>query len=410
MPGIYTEKVVVTVPLHIFAPADGPRPVITWAGGGETTFEISDVAAGTTVAHLEIRATGTAGTALEADGAVTATDLRLAATAQCAVLLASAPSQLGPGVTATTSSNGYPCVDAGFRAPDTVIGVTVNAPGTIGVNFSGPATLTDSTVNAEDALFATGGTVRRTTLNGADVGLRAFCADGDAGLRQRRDLDPGRRDRRPGVRRTRWRAGAAQRNRGGRRKQLHRARSAIRRRGRRDRSSDRRAQRDRAGHRQRRVRRAWNAVGLRRPVRARRGDARLFERQRSGWRHRHRRPSVTTRAPTRCWSTRPSARGRTSTSRAPTRRRSAQARPTRAMGRPIATACRTPTRRRSAPTSSSARPPHPSAGPGSPAVREGMPAGQQGMLAAREWGDEADDLRPLRRRTGSSRSDAPPLR
>ena len=177
MPGIYTEKVVVTVPLHIFAPADGPRPVITWAGGGETTLEIPDVAAGTTVAHLEIRATGTAGTALEADGAVTARDLRLAATAQCAVLSAPAPSQLGPGVTATTSSNGSPCVDAGFRAADTVIGVTVNAPHALGVNFSGPATLTDSIVNAEDALFASGGTVRRTTLNGTDVGLRAFCVN-----------------------------------------------------------------------------------------------------------------------------------------------------------------------------------------------------------------------------------------
>ncbi len=77
MPGTYPEKVVVTERLHIFAPPDEPRPVITWAGGGETTFEIPDVAAGTTVAHLEIRATGTAGTALEAYGAVTARDLRL---------------------------------------------------------------------------------------------------------------------------------------------------------------------------------------------------------------------------------------------------------------------------------------------------------------------------------------------
>ena len=176
MPGSYPEKVVLTQRLHIFAPTDEPRPVITWAGGGETTFEIPDVAAGTTVHHLEIRATGTAGTALEADGAVTAIDLRLAATAQCAELDAPAPSQLGPGVTAITSSNGSPCVDAGFRAVDTLIGVTVNAPHTLGVNFSGPATLTDSTVNAEDALFASGGTVRRTTLNGADVGLRVSSA------------------------------------------------------------------------------------------------------------------------------------------------------------------------------------------------------------------------------------------
>ena len=174
MPGTYPEKVVITQRLHIFALADGPRPVITWAGGGETTVEIPDVAAGTTLAHLEIRATGTAGTALEADGAVTARDLALAATAQCAELDAPAPSQLGPGVTATSSSTTKPCVDAGVHASDSVTGVTVNAPHTLGVNFSGPATLTDSTVNAEDALFASGGTVRRTTLNGADVGLRAF--------------------------------------------------------------------------------------------------------------------------------------------------------------------------------------------------------------------------------------------
>ena len=53
-------------------------------------------------------------------------------------------------------------------------GVTVNAPGTLGVNFSGVATLTDSTVNAEEALDVAGGTVRRTTLNGAGVGLRAY--------------------------------------------------------------------------------------------------------------------------------------------------------------------------------------------------------------------------------------------
>ena len=36
MPGTYPEKVVITQRLHILAPADGPRPVITWAGGGET--------------------------------------------------------------------------------------------------------------------------------------------------------------------------------------------------------------------------------------------------------------------------------------------------------------------------------------------------------------------------------------
>ncbi len=54
-----------------------------------------------------------------------------------------------------------------------VTGVTVNAPGTTGVAPLGTASLTDSTVSADEALVAVGGTVRRTTLNGAGVGLRA---------------------------------------------------------------------------------------------------------------------------------------------------------------------------------------------------------------------------------------------
>ena len=41
--------------------------------------------------------------ALMADGAVTATDLDLTATATCAFLGGAAPSQLGPRVTATTT-------------------------------------------------------------------------------------------------------------------------------------------------------------------------------------------------------------------------------------------------------------------------------------------------------------------
>jgi hypothetical protein len=58
-------------------------------------------------------------------------------------------------------------------AADTVTGVTVNAPSSIGVELFGKAGLTDSTVNGEEALELDGGTVRRTTLNGAGVGLRA---------------------------------------------------------------------------------------------------------------------------------------------------------------------------------------------------------------------------------------------
>ena len=172
MPGTYTEPVVVTVPLHIFAPADAPRPVITWPGNA-ATFSISASAPRTTIQHLDIRATGPDESALVASGSVTATDLALAATGACAELLASDASQLGPGVTATTSSTSFPCIEAGGDVVDSVTGVTVNAPGTTGISVPGAATLTDSTVNAEDALDIAGGTVRRTTLNGTGFGLRA---------------------------------------------------------------------------------------------------------------------------------------------------------------------------------------------------------------------------------------------
>ena len=97
----------------------------------------------------------------------------LTSTAGCAFLAGSAPSQLGPGVTATSSSSDFPCIIAGTGgAPDAVTGVTVNASSTRGVALDGAASLTDSTVNANEAVVAIGGTVRRTTLNGAGDGLR----------------------------------------------------------------------------------------------------------------------------------------------------------------------------------------------------------------------------------------------
>jgi hypothetical protein len=178
MPGNYPEQVDVTLRLHIFGPADEPRPVITSSKTGGTVL-IERAAAGTTISHLDIRSTGTDSEALQADGAVTATDLALTSTAGCALLQAPTPSQLGPGVTATsTATNNFPCIVAGLGAglavPDTVTGVTVNAPGTSGVALHSTATLSDSTVTADEALFANGGTVRRTTLNGARVGLDAF--------------------------------------------------------------------------------------------------------------------------------------------------------------------------------------------------------------------------------------------
>lgn len=172
MPGTYPGQAVVTVPLHIFAPPSGPRPVITTSQSG-SAVQIQPAAAGSTISHLDIRSTSMDNAALRADGAVKATDLVLTSTAGCAFLAGSAPSQLGPGVTATSSSSDFPCIIAGTGgAPDAVTGVTVNASSTRGVALDGAASLTDSTVNANEAVVAIGGTVRRTTLNGAGDGLR----------------------------------------------------------------------------------------------------------------------------------------------------------------------------------------------------------------------------------------------
>jgi hypothetical protein len=95
--------------------------------------------------------------------------LDLTATSWCAILDGTEPSQLGPGVTATTS--GSECVSAGGQVANTVTGVTVNAPGAIGVILTGGATLTDSTVNARLAAEISEGTVRRATLHGTDLGV-----------------------------------------------------------------------------------------------------------------------------------------------------------------------------------------------------------------------------------------------
>ncbi len=112
MPGTYPEQVVVTVPLHIFAPADEPRPVITNQSG--ITVWIPPAGAGTTISHLDIRSNSANSSALRADGAVMATDLALTSTTGCAFLEASAPSRLGPGsppparrVTSRASSPGW---------------------------------------------------------------------------------------------------------------------------------------------------------------------------------------------------------------------------------------------------------------------------------------------------------------
>ena len=76
MPGTYPGQAVVTVPLHIFAPPSGPRPVITTSQSG-SAVQIQPAAAGSTISHLDIRSTSMDNAALRADGAVKATDLVL---------------------------------------------------------------------------------------------------------------------------------------------------------------------------------------------------------------------------------------------------------------------------------------------------------------------------------------------
>ncbi|HET6869698.1 MAG TPA: hypothetical protein VFH80_27540 [Solirubrobacteraceae bacterium] len=183
MPGIYDEKIDLTKKLNISGPADGRRPVIEWGEAGATTVTVEAGGAGTTLSELDIRGTGVQTAALVARGAVTATDLDLTATDTCAVLQGSAPSQLGPGVTATAAPQDFrDCVIAGLNAADVVTGVTVNAPDGTGIGLLNPGTVTASTVNARFALNILGGTVRRSTLNGTLDGVVAVAAGPIAGV------------------------------------------------------------------------------------------------------------------------------------------------------------------------------------------------------------------------------------
>ena len=171
--GTYTEQVIVPERLTISGAGSGPRPVITFGGNSTQTLTIASGGAGTTLSHLDIRATGTTSDALEAHGAVTATDLALSATHRCAFLAGAAPSQLGPDVTASTTAGGSVCVND--RSSSTMTGLTVSANGPLeaGVFMEAGSTLTNSTVNADVALSMVGGAVRRTTLAGGAVGVIA---------------------------------------------------------------------------------------------------------------------------------------------------------------------------------------------------------------------------------------------
>jgi hypothetical protein len=141
----------------------------------DATITIAAEGAGATLRDLDIRGVGMSTAALQAFGAVTASDLDLAATGACALLAAPMPSQLGPGVTAiTTGGFPYSCVTAGGNAADVVTGLTVRAPDVDGVVLGRAGTLTDATVNAGTALILLGGsTARRSTLNGTAFGVEA---------------------------------------------------------------------------------------------------------------------------------------------------------------------------------------------------------------------------------------------
>ena len=175
MPGTYREQVVVDKPLSIFGAPGEPRPVIEHDGPLDATVTIAATGAGARLSELDIRGIGQNTFGLQANGAVTATDLDLAATGACAFLAAPTPSQLGPGITATTTGGfPYSCVTAGGNAADVVTGITVRAPGVEGVVLGGAGTLTDSTVNADTALVLLGGSIaRRSTLNGSAFGVEA---------------------------------------------------------------------------------------------------------------------------------------------------------------------------------------------------------------------------------------------
>jgi hypothetical protein len=147
------------------------------SSGTGTTFTIAPGGAGTTMHDLDIRGTGLDTSALEADGAVTVTNVDLAATGDCARLSAPTPSQLGPGVTAITTqrdTSGHRCVLAGGSAADIVTAVSIRAPDTVGVVLGSHGMLTDATVNAKIALDLVAGTVRSSTLNGTAVGVEAL--------------------------------------------------------------------------------------------------------------------------------------------------------------------------------------------------------------------------------------------
>lgn len=171
----YHEQVNVQKQLDIFGRQGDAPPVITWDGVDQFALSVKLAAAGTTLRRLDIRETATDGAALEALGAITASDLALTGVGSCAILFTPTPSQLGPNVTATlTGSGNATCVHGGEQSADILTGLTVTSADE-GVSLEHGATLTDSTVRAAGtALEMEGGTARRVTLDAGGFGLFTF--------------------------------------------------------------------------------------------------------------------------------------------------------------------------------------------------------------------------------------------
>ncbi len=170
-PGTYAEQVVLNKQLTVEGRPGETPPVIISSGTLQETFKVAAGGAGSTLQHLDLRATGPTGTALNAIPGAVASDLTLTATAECAILGGS--SQFGPGITATATGATASCID-GIGPAVLLHGLTVSAPGSsaFGVTVTDGAGVTDSTVSASTALrIHNGGTARRGTFNGVGNGI-----------------------------------------------------------------------------------------------------------------------------------------------------------------------------------------------------------------------------------------------
>ena len=172
MPGTYSEQVTVSKKLEIFGASGQTRPVITSAGESFATVKITTGGAGSTLTHLDIRATGSyKPLALDGEGAVIATDLALTSTSRCVAL---GPSSRLANTTVTTTPGGHASECVSAVGPDVAVtDSTVEAPGEQAMGLS-QGILTDSRISGDRALALSGTTVQRSTLDGVEVGVEAY--------------------------------------------------------------------------------------------------------------------------------------------------------------------------------------------------------------------------------------------